>query len=220
MARRAAFAAPSTFRSLLQGGSPLTASAKPVRSFRPSYTTLSPNTTPRCSVRTQMTATGPTRSRPAEPVPKPKESPTYKIALLYDSECPLCMKEVNFLERRVDAQGPPPTIKFVDIASPDYSASENAGIDYETAMGRIHGIKPDGTVLIGVPVFRAAYEAVGLGWVYSVTTLPGVGVAVDSIYNLWARFRLQLTGRPPLEEVMKLRREGAGRTCRPNSTDE
>lgn len=124
------------------------------------------------------------------------------------------MREVNFLRHRVEAQGYPPSIKFVDITSPDYSVADNAGIDYEMAMGRIHGIKPDGTVLVGVPVFRAAYESVGLGWMYAMTTLPGVGTAAEKLYNLWADFRLQLTGRPPLEDIMRLRRDEAEKTCR------
>ena len=44
------------------------------------------------------------------------------------------------------------SIKFVDIAAPDYSAEANAGIDFETAMGRIHAIQRDGTILTNVQV--------------------------------------------------------------------
>lgn len=149
----------------------------------------------------------------------PNNSESYKLALLYDSGCPLCLKEVNFLRTRVEAQGPPPSIKFVDIASPVYNPDDNAGIDYETGMGLIHGITGDGKVLIGVPVFRAAYDAVGLGWVYSATKLPIVGEAADAVYSVWAKWRLQLTGRPPLEQIMQMRRETAEKSCRGNGDD-
>ena len=44
------------------------------------------------------------------------------------------------------------TIKFVDIAAPDYSAEANAGVEFETAMGRIHAIQMDGTILTNVQV--------------------------------------------------------------------
>lgn len=36
-------------------------------------------------------------------------------------------------------------------------------------MERIHAVLPDGTVVRDVEVFRRAYEAVGLGWVYAAT---------------------------------------------------
>lgn len=37
------------------------------------------------------------------------------------------------------------------------------------AMGSIHGVLPGGKVITNVDVFRKLYEAVGLGWVYSIT---------------------------------------------------
>ena len=37
------------------------------------------------------------------------------------------------------------------------------------AMGSIHGVLPGGQVITNVDVFRKLYEAVGLGWVYSIT---------------------------------------------------
>jgi predicted DCC family thiol-disulfide oxidoreductase YuxK len=44
--------------------------------------------------------------------------------MLYDGECSLCMKEVNFLRKRDAAAG---RIDFVDIAEPSYRPEENAG---------------------------------------------------------------------------------------------
>ncbi|NJO20033.1 MAG: DUF393 domain-containing protein, partial [Spirulinaceae cyanobacterium RM2_2_10] len=59
------------------------------------------------------------------------------IKLLYDGECPLCLREVRFLQRRDAGRG---LIAFVDIAAPDYEPAANGGIDFATAMGRIHAI--------------------------------------------------------------------------------
>jgi predicted DCC family thiol-disulfide oxidoreductase YuxK len=86
--------------------------------------------------------------------------------MLYDGDCPLCMREVEMLQRRDAGKG---AIDFVDIASPGYSADDNFGVTYEQAMRRIHALLPDGTVVTDVEVFRRLYEAVGLGWIYSVT---------------------------------------------------
>jgi len=123
----------------------------------------------------------------------------WKIKLLYDGECPLCLREVNFLQKRDGGRG---LVKFVDIADENYQPQENGGVDFETAMGRIHGVLPDGTVVKDIEVFRRVYEALGMGWVYAVTKLPILGAIADWIYGLWADRRLALTGRPDLKTIM------------------
>ncbi len=128
----------------------------------------------------------------------------WEIKLLYDGECPLCLREVNFLQKRDAGRG---KVAFVDIAADDYNPEENAGIDFETAMGRIHGILPDGTVIKNVEVFRRVYEALGMGWVYAITKLPILGAIANFIYGIWADLRLRLTGRPDLDTVIEQRQE-------------
>jgi len=131
--------------------------------------------------------------------------PTWKIKLLYDGECPLCLREVNFLQRRDNGRG---RVAFVDIADDDYNPAENADIDFETAMGRIHAILPDGTIIQNVEVFRRVYEVLDMGWVYAVTKLPVLGWLADKLYDLWADQRLRMTGRPSLESIVATRCEG------------
>ncbi len=131
----------------------------------------------------------------------------WEIKLLYDGECPLCLREVNFLQKRDKGRG---KVAFVDIAADDYNPQENAGVDFETAMGRIHGVLPDGTVIKNVEVFRLVYEALGMGWVYGITKLPIFGAIANFIYGIWADYRLKLTGRPDLETVIKQRQERLG----------
>ena len=114
------------------------------------------------------------------------------------------MREVNFLQKKDAGRG---KVAFVDIASDDYNPEENAGIDFETAMGRIHGILADGTVIKNVEVFRRVYETVGTGWVYAITKLPVFGALANFVYGIWADFRLKLTGRPDLATVIKQRQE-------------
>ncbi|ABW28220.1 thiol-disulfide oxidoreductase DCC family protein [Acaryochloris marina] len=126
-------------------------------------------------------------------------NPSWQIKLLYDSACPLCLREVNFLQNRDAGQG---LVAFVDIADLNYAPEENGNIDFETAMGTIHALLPDGTVMVGVPVFRKVYEVLGMGWVYAITKLPIIGPIADFIYDIWANWRLKLTGRADLATIL------------------
>ncbi|MBD2357067.1 DUF393 domain-containing protein [Tolypothrix sp. FACHB-123] len=131
-------------------------------------------------------------------------APTWKIELLYDGECPLCLREVNFLQKRDAGRG---LVNFVDIADNDYNPEVHGNVDFETAMGRIHAVLADGTVVKNVEVFRRVYEVLGLGWVYSVTKLPIVGAIADFLYGIWADWRLALTGRPKLQDIIAQRQQ-------------
>lgn len=127
---------------------------------------------------------------------------SWKIKLLYDGECPLCLREVNFLQQRDAGRG---LVAFVDIADPAYNPEEHGGIDYETAMGRIHGIMSDGKILKNIEVFRTIYEILGMGWIYAPTRLPMINILANQIYILWADLRLKLTGRPSLATLVTQR---------------
>ena len=78
-------------------------------------------------------------------------------------------------------------------------------------MTELHAILPTGKVLTGVVVFQRLYECVGLGWVYAFLRIPGVLGLAERVYAVWAKYRMQLTGRPDLAEVLDMarrRREG------------
>ncbi|KAJ4785599.1 hypothetical protein LUZ62_036845 [Rhynchospora pubera] len=140
-----------------------------------------------------------------EPIPTElKEKHSWKVKMLYDGDCPLCMREVNMLKERNKTFE---AIKFVDISSKDYSPQENQGLEYNLVMGRIHAIMSDGTVVTDVEAFRKLYEAVGLGWVYAITKYEPVASIANAIYGVWAKYRMQITGRPPLEVVIENRRK-------------
>jgi hypothetical protein len=61
--------------------------------------------------------------------------PTWDIRMLYDGECALCMKEVNFLRKRDANKG---RIDFVDVASTSYRAEDNAGITFAQVSSSCH----------------------------------------------------------------------------------
>lgn len=129
---------------------------------------------------------------------------SWEIRLLFDGDCALCMREVTMLRERDAGVG---KIQFVDIADPDYSPEENAGVTYEEAMGHIHGILPDGSVVTSIEVFRRCYEAVGLGWVYAATKFEPIRKAAEAAYSVWAKYRLPITGRGDLNLVLEKRRD-------------
>ena len=130
--------------------------------------------------------------------------PSWQIELLYDGECPLCLREVNFLQKRDAGRG---MVAFVDIADDRYDPAAHGGVDFETAMGRIHAVLPDGTVIQNVEVFRRVYEVLGMGWVYAATKLPLIGAIVDFAYGIWADWRLPLTGRARLATIVAARQQ-------------
>lgn len=132
------------------------------------------------------------------------EAQTWAIKLLYDGECPLCLREVNFLRKRDANRG---LVAFVDIADENYTPSAHGGIDYETAMGRIHAVLADGTIVKNVEVFRRVYEILGMGWIYAATKLPVIGAIANTLYGIWADWRLILTGRPNLKTIVASRQK-------------
>jgi predicted DCC family thiol-disulfide oxidoreductase YuxK len=93
----------------------------------------------------------------------------------------------------------------VDINAADYAPADWGSISYRQAMGRIHALTADGTVLRDVAVFRAAYRLIGLGWLYAPSAWPGLRQLADGVYGLWARWRLPLTGRPNLDQLCSCR---------------
>lgn len=124
---------------------------------------------------------------------------SWQIKLLYDGKCPLCLREVHFLKRRDAGRG---LVAFVDIADDRYTPEANGGVDFETAMGRIHAVLTDGKVIKNVEVFRRVYEILGMGWIYAATKLPIIGSIVDRLYEIWADWRLTLTRRPDLATIV------------------
>jgi predicted DCC family thiol-disulfide oxidoreductase YuxK len=115
----------------------------------------------------------------------------WQIRVLYDGGCPLCSREIRFLERRDRGSG---RIQFEDIARPNFDPAVY-GLDAGQLMARIHGVLPDGSVVEGVEVFRRAYAAVGMGWLVAPTRWPGLRRLADLAYRIFARNRLRWTGR-------------------------
>lgn len=150
--------------------------------------------------------------RPSRSWMQEREHP--KIDLLYDSECPLCSMEVEFLKKRDIYQ----RIRFTDISAPDYDPTQHGDVAYEDGMKKLRAVLPDRRVITGVEVFRHTYDAIGLGWVFAMTRLPFIGQVADAVYDFWAENRLRITGRHDLAEKLKAKAE-ALRNYEPEECD-
>ena len=93
---------------------------------------------------------------------------------------------------------------FTDISLPNYDPYCHAGVTYEEGMKVMHVIK-GGRVYSGVESFQVMYDAVGLGFIVKVLESPRVKRLADRVYDVWARLRLPMSGRPSLEVLLSRR---------------
>jgi|TARA_A100001011_G_scaffold275_1_gene358 predicted DCC family thiol-disulfide oxidoreductase YuxK len=122
---------------------------------------------------------------------------TPKLTIFFDGGCPLCKREVDFLQSK-NQEG---ALSFIDINTSDFSSDLKYGITYKQAMDRIHAMKSDGSVIKDIKVFQEAYSLIGLGWIYAPTKLPILDKFIEFIYGLWAKYRLKITFRPSIEKL-------------------
>lgn len=119
----------------------------------------------------------------------------WKAEVFFDGECPLCLREINFI-RWLDSSD---QLRFTDITSSEFSP-DALGIDMRTLMAEIHGRKASGEIITGVEVFRQLYGNVRRGhflfgplaW---FSRAPVISHVLDWFYQVFAKNRLKLTGR-------------------------
>jgi len=123
--------------------------------------------------------------------------------------------EIDFLRRRderlASESNASPRLKFTDIEGEevDYDPMDksNGGVTYAQGMASIHAVRADGKVLNGVPVFRAAYREVELGWLFEVTKLPVMKQIFNMGYDLFAKYRTNVTRGKNLESLIEIYEE-------------
>ena len=134
---------------------------------------------------------------------------SYPLTVFFDGACPICDREIALM-RRLNRRE---RLVFCDFSRPDYDPTS---INISPAeLGRIiHARWGDGTVITGVDVFRAMWEAVGLGFLARLTRLSLVEPLVVKAYAWFARNRLRLTGRSHTCAGDACRSDGASRKSR------
>jgi predicted DCC family thiol-disulfide oxidoreductase YuxK len=133
---------------------------------------------------------------------------SFPLTLLYDAACPVCSLEMDHLrERCSDGR-----LLFIDITAPGFDAAA-WGVTQAELMARIHGVRPDGTHLIGLAALREAYAAAGLGHWLAATGWRGFTPWADAAYERFARHR-QPISRAMAPLIAALREWRARRTLR------
>jgi len=111
----------------------------------------------------------------------------WKFKILYDKECPFCNREVNWLERRNHER----YLAFEDISASSFDP-RTYGLTNEQVNARLYGVLRDGTVISGLDVTRTAFRTIGYGWLVAPTEWPGSRLLFNSMYLLFARYRVRL----------------------------
>lgn len=114
----------------------------------------------------------------------------YPLTVFYDGACPLCSREMAFM-KRLDRKH---RLRLCDFSSPDSDVAD-IGIPVPELSAVIHARWDDGGVITGVEVFRAIWQAVGLGALARMSRLPFIDQLAVKAYAWFARNRLWLTGR-------------------------
>lgn len=144
----------------------------------------------------------------------------YPLTLLFDGACPFCRLEMEQLARR-DALK---RLVFVDIAAPGFDLdwfAGDSGVTLADLNRLIHAVRPDGSLVAGVEVFRLAYGAVGLGPLWAPTALPLIKPLVDRGYAAFARNRYAISSlfAPLLVRVQAARAARRSRACAGGACD-
>ena len=115
-----------------------------------------------------------------------------KVTMYHDGDCPLCAFEVKAMQK-LDTQQ---AIHWVDITK-DKEALDLAGISYEAAMARVHVKDESQQMLTGVKGFLAVWRQLPYyrRAVPIIEKVPFLLVIMESVYTLFAKHRLRLTGK-------------------------
>lgn len=110
-----------------------------------------------------------------------------RYRMLYDGACQMCSREVmNLYRRRPDA------IEPVDISDPDFDAAA-LGFTHEQVQSALYGIRPDGSITVGMDSLREGYRLAGIGWLIGWTSWWPARPAFDAFYRNFARNRMRIS---------------------------
>ncbi len=108
-----------------------------------------------------------------------------KAVLIYDGECPVCVKTAKWIDARSD----PDAFEFLSCHSVEL-AMQFPRIEKSACLQAMHLVLPDGEVLIGE---RAAPEIIlrlrAYRWAAALFRLPGAGILSRAFYRWFAKHR-------------------------------
>lgn len=123
------------------------------------------------------------------------------VTVWYDSDCPLCLREIAMM-RRLDRRG---AIRFVDI-----QRGEDCPLDAQTLLARFHAQEGEGPLVSGAAAFAAMWRA--------IPALRPLGLLARNSAVLWVlerAYRGFLKIRPSLQRLARRRLADRGASVVP-----
>jgi len=106
--------------------------------------------------------------------------------VFYDGACPLCAREIAHYRRLRGAD----RLNWVDIGG-DHTTLERYGLDYETAMARLHVLDGSGAWQTGAWGFAELWSHLpAYRWLAAVLRFSRTLPLLDRAYALFARWRM------------------------------
>lgn len=123
---------------------------------------------------------------PATPVTRQADVPP--LTVLYDGDCPLCRREIAYVQR-LSASHPESGLVFANIGA-SASCGESLAAERDALLAQFHVQQADGTRLKGARAFVAMWSRLP-GWrlIARVARLPGVMVVLEASYQGFLRLR-------------------------------
>lgn len=111
------------------------------------------------------------------------------VTAIYDGYCVIC----NQTRRTVRALDWLHHVEFLNIHDWNTVNSRFPSLDYETAMGQMHLVMPDGQLIGGFPAVRRMLRELPLGCpIWLLLQLPGMDTIGDKVYKFIARNRYRI----------------------------
>lgn len=112
------------------------------------------------------------------------------ITVLYDGQCVIC----NQTRRTITALDWLNRVEWLDVHRWAEVERRAPGLDYETAMGQVHVLTPDGRLVGGFEGTRAMLRHVPLGVpLWLLLSLPGIRNGLGPlVYRFIARHRYRI----------------------------
>ena len=112
--------------------------------------------------------------------------PEERYRLLYDGACPVCRREVMWLHQRR-----PQAIEAIDTSQEGFDAA-SYGLTHEQVDAALYGIRPDGSITVGMDSLREGYRLAGLAWLIAWTGWWPARPLFDAFYRSFARNRMRI----------------------------
>ena len=114
------------------------------------------------------------------------------VEVFFDSLCPVCRREIDFLTR-LDRRG---NLRPIDFASPDFDASQY-GLELSELVSRMYVRDATGGWHEGLDSFPVMWAAVGWSWVWWWVRVPVLRQVGMAGYTLFRRVRPRFSGFKP-----------------------